>query len=43
MMDAAVQMTGKKVVKVLGAACLAAGVAALGAIVNRKYSKAKGE
>lgn len=33
MMDAAVQSTGKKVVKVLGATCLATGVVALSAIV----------
>ena len=32
-MDAAVQITGKKVVKVLGAACLATGVVALSAVV----------
>lgn len=30
-MDAAVQITGKKVLKVLGAACLATGVVALSA------------
>lgn len=32
-MDVAVQITGKKVVKVLGAACLATGVVALSAVV----------
>ncbi len=32
-MDVAVQITGKKVVKVLGAACLATGVMALSAVV----------
>lgn len=31
-MDVAVQITGKKVVKVLGAACLATGVVALSAV-----------
>ena len=32
-MDVAVQITGKRVVKVLGAACLATGVVALSAVV----------
>ena len=32
-MDVAVQITGKKVVKVLGVACLATGVVALSAVV----------
>lgn len=32
-MDVAVQITGKKVAKVLGAACLATGVVALSAVV----------
>ena len=32
-MDVAIQITGKKVVKVLGAACLATGVVALSAVV----------
>ncbi|MDE6433896.1 MAG: hypothetical protein K2L07_06665 [Lachnospiraceae bacterium] len=32
-MDVSVQITGKKVVKVLGAACLATGVVALSAVV----------
>lgn len=32
-MDVAVQITGKKVVKVLGAVCLATGVVALSAVV----------
>lgn len=32
-MDVAVQITGKKAVKVLGAACLAVGVVALSAVV----------
>lgn len=33
MMEATVQITGKKAVKVLGAACLATGVVALSAVV----------
>ena len=33
MMEEAVQVRGKKVVKVLGAVCLATGVVALGAVV----------
>ena len=32
-MDVAIQITGKKAVKVLGAACLATGVVALSAVV----------
>lgn len=33
MMDAKVQITGEKVLKVLGAACMATGVVALSAVV----------